>query len=358
MNTQWRLVQLQFGRSPAHFGEVGIGLESSSERIRSDTLFSAWITAYAQLFGGEAVADLLGQFQLPNQPPFRLSSTFIYQWIQGEICYYLPRPHQLPPHYPVGQDFEFAKDYKKLHYLPLEVWRRWYQTDGFSKADLSLAESYGKAYQMSQLPKVAVDRTTRGTNFFHTSFVNFRWQPEGNGNGQAHRSAIKSLSGLYFLLKFEEDPSVWEQNLQAALHFLGEEGIGGERSSGAGRFQFLWQALPERWFPIIEFQNHDHHSLISLFWDEGLDSSFSVGASYELLERGGWVTSPFSGRQLRRKSVRMFTEGSVFKTVPQGQLANVTPDEFKQNGQYKPHPIYRNGIALSLPINVFRPGDH
>jgi CRISPR-associated protein Csm4 len=68
-------------------------------------------------------------------------------------------------------------------------------------------------------------------------------------------------------------------------------------------------------------------------------------ASYELQERGGWITSPTAGNmQLRRQSVQMFMEGSIFSECPAGQLANVTP---KQGSK---HPIYRSGIALSLPI--------
>ena len=67
---------------------------------------------------------------------------------------------------------------------------------------------------------------------------------------------------------------------------------------------------------------------------------------YELLERGGWVGSPFSGRQVLRKKVRMFREGSVFPVRPVGQLADVTPPAFRQ------HRVYRNGIALSLPVRV------
>ena len=69
-------------------------------------------------------------------------------------------------------------------------------------------------------------------------------------------------------------------------------------------------------------------------------------SSYELQERGGWITSSASGRQLRRKAVQMFAEGSVFSVQPQGKLANVTPEPFKD------HNIYRSGISLSLPIKV------
>ena len=69
-------------------------------------------------------------------------------------------------------------------------------------------------------------------------------------------------------------------------------------------------------------------------------------SSYELLRRGGWVSSSPSGIQRRRKSIQMFAEGSVFAVIPMGKLANVTPDGFTT------HHVYRSGIRLSLPIKV------
>ena len=47
--SKWKLVKLDFKNNPAHFGELGIGMEETSERVRSDTLFSAWVIAYARL---------------------------------------------------------------------------------------------------------------------------------------------------------------------------------------------------------------------------------------------------------------------------------------------------------------------
>lgn len=41
----WQLVRLNFGRTPVHFGEKGIGLESTCERVSSDTLYSALFSA-------------------------------------------------------------------------------------------------------------------------------------------------------------------------------------------------------------------------------------------------------------------------------------------------------------------------
>lgn len=349
----WTLVRLNFGRHPVHFGKLGIGMEETAERVCSDTLFSAWITAYVRLFDTDAVADLLAAFRA--SPPVRMSSTFIYQQWGERMIYYLPRPLIHPLNYPTGDDLGFAKTYRKLGYLPLTIWQRWYQGEGFTEGDrLELEEransrqgggqgdlqeartfEYGKTYQKQTLPKVAIDRLTQATNFYHTGLVTFEQAPDH--------------SGLYFLLKFRAKNPELENRLYAALQLLGETGIGGERSSGAGLFQVdCWSDLPPDWQQVVSFQGGNSYCLMSLFWQGSfapeLRDELENHSYYEVRERGGWICSPFSGQQLRRKNVKMFIEGSVFPFVPDGELADVTPARFTS------HPVYRNGIGLSLPI--------
>lgn len=351
----WKLVKLNFGRSPAHFGEVGIGMEETSDRVRSDGLFSAWVSIYARLFGKEAVEELLQQFPTKDKPqlapPFRISSTFVYREIGGgdRTIYYLPRPLKFPTNYP-DDDLAFFKTYKKLNYLPLEVWQRWYQGTGFNQnSDTQELENYSKvgeangnlnnfgtfdykkAFKIDKVPKIAVDRVTRATNLYHTGFVQFTWE--------------KDKAGLYFILQLSPEDEKLADKLQAALKLLGEEGIGGERSGGAGRFEVDWLDLPEIWQPIVKFKDGKYHTLFSLFWDSDITENFLENASYEIQERGGWIVES----QLRRKMVRMFAEGSVFLSSPQGMLADVTPHEFEK---LKKHKIYRSGISLSLPIKA------
>ncbi|NJO73517.1 MAG: type III-A CRISPR-associated RAMP protein Csm4 [Leptolyngbyaceae cyanobacterium RM1_406_9] len=343
----WKLVKLDFGRNPVHFGDLGIGMEASNERAYSDTLFSAWVSAYARLFGRDAVEQLLARFPQPEQSPllkspFCLSSTFIYH---GEI-YYLPHPLKNPKGYP-EDDLAIAKEYKKLNYLPLKIWQRWYQGEGFTSADRAELElkvkqpktsgnleaehtfDYGKTFQTQRIPKVSLDRTTRASNFYHVGFVQF--QPE---------------AGLYFLIHFPTADPVLETQLEAALNLLGEDGIGGEKSSGAGRFEATWQPLDSHWKDVIHLSQPNAYSLISLLWQSPFSSDYLQGASYTLRERSGWIVSPVSGQQARRQAVQMFTEGSVFPQPMNGMLADVTPEKFKA------HSIYRSGISLSLPIHL------
>ncbi|MBE9049397.1 type III-A CRISPR-associated RAMP protein Csm4 [Nostocales cyanobacterium LEGE 11386] len=346
----WKLVKLDFGRNLAHFGEVGIGMEETSDHIRSDSLFSAWVSNYARLFKQKGIEKLLQLFPTDKQPqlipPFRISSTFIYRQVGTDTIYYLPRPLKFPINYP-DDDLAFFKAYNKLNYLPLQIWERWYQEKGFTTDDADELENhtpdktqgklatagtfdYSKAFKIQQLPKIAIDRNTRATNIYHTGFVQFDWE--------------KNPAGLYFLLELSPEGEKLADKLQAALHLLGEEGIGGERSSGAGRFDVNWLDLPENWQKLVNFQTGNYHTLISLFWDDDIssDSDLLKNSSYEIQERGGWIAES----QLRRQMVRMFSEGSVFSAPPQGKLVDVKPEEFKK------HSIYRSGISLSLPIKV------
>ncbi|OCR00146.1 type III-A CRISPR-associated RAMP protein Csm4 [Oscillatoriales cyanobacterium USR001] len=353
--TVWKLFRLNFKGNPVHFGELGIGMEKTSDRIHSDTLFSAWVSAYARLFGKDAVEERLKQFTTEIEPPFRLSSTFIYRQVNDETIYYLPRPLKRPNNYP-DNDFDFAKEYKKLNYLPLKIWQCWYQGEGWIKSDgeelkakakkqeslirkLKQAGTfeYSEAFKTQKVPKIAVDRITRATNIYHTNFVYFQ-----------------ENAGLYFLVEFSKPE--FENNFLTVLNFLGSEGIGGERSSGAGQFKVEnveSSELTPEWEKVVKFDKGNFHSLISLFWENPLASDLldkegklKQESSYELLRRGGWISSSPSGSQRRRKSIQMFAEGSVFPDKPMGKLADVTPNGFSS------HSVYRSGISLSLPIKA------
>ena len=352
---KWRLVRLDFGKSPVHFGEVGLGMEESKERVHSDTLFSAWINAYARLLGRQKVENLLARFLNSSEPPFKISSTFIYSQHNDNVTYYLPCPFQSPPNYP-KDNLSLFPLHQKLQYLPLVLWQRWYQGQGFTAQDydrlanfsahshgsreLEQAWQYHLNYSVHQVPKTAVDRVNQTAIAYSVGFTQFL-------------SAENHYSGLYFLVHFTEEDRDLEYCLQAALDLLGEEGLGGERSNGAGRFRASWQFLPKIWQEVINFKWGNHYCLLSLFWQPSLTQKFLQNARYQLKERGGWVYSPFSGQQIRRQKVHMFTEGSIFNTAPSGQLADVTPPEFITSAHTsQPHPIFRNGISLTIPIFI------
>ena len=67
--------------------------------------------------------------------------------------------------------------------------------------------------------------------------------------------------------------------------------------------------------------------------------------AYTLNTLTGWVGA--TGTHKKRKTVHMFSEGSVLNTVdvPIGCLADLTPQNYA-------HPVYRYGYAWQIGMNV------
>lgn len=136
-----------------------------------------------------------------------------------------------------------------------------------------------------------------------------------------------------------------------SLSLLGELGLGGERSSGLGKFKLTWEDADDEWNRLLLFEGNGC-LCVSLFHPEDLDIIADTvnGASYALLERRGWFLSPFSRKQYKRKTVTMFAEGSVFAKKIAGHLVPVAPEIWIKEGN--PHPIYRYGYAFTIPVKL------
>jgi CRISPR/Cas system CSM-associated protein Csm4 (group 5 of RAMP superfamily) len=86
------------------------------------------------------------------------------------------------------------------------------------------------------------------------------------------------------------------------------------------------------------------HWLLSLYSPAESDAIDWQRGSYSMVTRGGRVESPVrSGEE--KKLLRMVEEGSVLAgpSAPRGAAPDVAPEGF-------PHPVYRSGIALSIPV--------
>ena len=174
------------------------------------------------------------------------------------------------------------------------------------------------------MPRVAIDRKTSASNIYHFGEVSFAQN-----------------CGLYFLmdLRLKE----YEKKLKASIRVLGDEGIGGDRTYGKGLFKAEFEELK------MDLEPKDHFVTLSLYYPK--EEEVSISRYYELVNRGGWIYS-IDAKNMRRKTVRMFSEGSVFKfaDMPKsgfyGDLANVKPEGFAE------HEVYRYGYAFAVPMEV------
>ncbi|NQS89996.1 type III-A CRISPR-associated RAMP protein Csm4 [Patescibacteria group bacterium] len=312
----WYIVRLKF-LSPLHIGddEAGIGVENVQSSIHSDTIFSAFVNA-ASLIDERSVDFLL-------QGNFRISSAFPY----NKERYYLPRPF-----YPFPSSFgKHSKKVKRSQFLREADFQAWIRGEVNQENIVGPISRSQHAEEISDLdvrPRNASDRQTSNTVIYHCG-----------------GSVFQENCGLYFVL---ETDSGGKGRFQEILETLKKFGLGGERSTGYGQFDFEIIGPVDReegtWRNIKTNAGGDSFCLLSLWHPT---ESEEIGAkAYQTVLRKGWIFSTSSAKQMKRKTFRMFKEGSVFRNQPIGELVDVTPQGFDD------HKVYRWGKALSVKMAV------
>lgn len=326
-----KIVKLHF-RSALHLGTdvLGVGLEDSLSIAHSDTLFSCLINSYAALHSGDTstVEKLLSPFR-EGEPPFRISSAFPFQM----QTYYLPKPQVDPPRfynpkYGRAAKRRYGKLFQNTSLVEINTFKKWINGSHISEREIKDATGdLGHLRTHEIRPQHASDRLTNATTIYHTGLVHF-----------------KSNAGLYFLVELN-DTSLLDWNLfKKILTQAGISGLGGRRSHGNGGFNVTISPLDRTWQDLFDLPKQDGFINLSLYLPEDFDCLKPVG--YQLVPRRGWCYSSIATQQLKRKTVSMFSEGSVFRNTPHGALADVTPNGFTV------HQLYRYGFPISLPIKI------
>ncbi len=311
------LYKLSFS-SPFHAGERENILEKSEVFIHSDTLFSAFCHSYLLLYGKKRLEELLKRFQEEDESPFRISSAFPWE---GEK-FYFPLPlNEIP----------CKKDFKKVRLVEKSVWEellKGKKLEEMPPEEMLPPPTEGRGnipWKETEVPRVSLSRLSQhpGGEFFHFGEVYF-----------------KENAGLFFLVEFKEND--FKKEFEATLRLMSQEGIGGDRTVGKGFFEM-------RKSEEIDFNLPEGEKgmlTLSLYSPREEEIKDLKEGFYEIKERSGYIFSP-EGRSFRRKSVRMFAEGSVFPSSKKGKLVEVTPEIFKNK-----HPVYRYGICFPLPCKL------
>jgi len=298
-----------------------------------------------------------GPSERPGAPAVRFSSCYPFL---GDLHFVVP-PRTLWP--PAASP---KVRWKNARFVPLEVVAAlaaerplddgaWY-IDGLSECLLPVsAQLHGGPFRPAMRSRAAVDRVGAGSVVVH----------------QAACLEFTEGAGLWTLASFadEEAQSRWGDAVRTALRVLADSGFGGERSTGWGgsaQPEFVEGALPDLILPPkpaappVDGPVEDIEAppkpvpetgywLLSLFSPGPQDAVDWQRGSYSLVSRGGRVESPARSGDLK-KLVRMVEEGSVLaaEAPPTGAAPDVAPDGF-------PHPVYRAGFALAVPVPLRQP---
>lgn len=303
----------------------------------SDALYSAVCSAMARL---GALEEWLDATARSAQPAVRFSSCFPFH---QEILYLVPPRHVWPP------AASSKVRWKGARFVPLKVVETLLAGKSLSE-DAWVVDGESECLMPSpQLQSSAAP----GSTLFRASVRSSAAMDRGGEGVAPHSAACVEFSpgsGLWFVASFADDTAQgqWQGRLRAAIRLLADSGFGGERSRGWGRAEMPEFRDGELSDLLLrgagEPAGETGYYLLSLFHAAESDGVDWERGNYALATRGGRIESA-AGWGEQKKSTRMVAEGSVVVAAkePHGSAADVAPEGF-------PHPVYRAGFALSLPV--------
>ncbi|MEP0861579.1 MAG: type III-A CRISPR-associated RAMP protein Csm4 [Ignavibacterium sp.] len=311
--------------------DAGSAVDGPSETfIHSDTLFSVLVSASRKFYGD----DVAEKFLEPKA--VILSSAFPFY--KDEL--FFPKPLNFFPE--DLKAYEMIKVFKKAKFISEEHLQKILSgekiEDQYFSKDFILngcwrvnmnaetSEEEDKIFEEREVPHTVMDRITNQTQIFYKTEVYF------NKN-----------AGLFFIAEVKDDLL---PNFETVLRFLGDEGIGADRTIGKGFFEV--EEIQN--FSLANHTESEYYYLLSLYspTKEEFEKIEPKKSYYDFTIRGGWI----SNKTLNRKSLRMFIEGSVLKVKdkqkPFGCLHKVLERKDYENDLL--FDIYRSGQALFLPV--------
>lgn len=333
------LYKLSFD-TPVHFGAdvAGIGVEKAVPTCHADTLFSAICNEVLLLNGEEDLHKWVNKAQEGN---FLVSDLFPYD----KENLYLPKPCYIRKEKKedLYQDFEESKnrskdkkDMKNLKFIPIDYW------DFYIEYLLTDEKQYKPTNlehicMETVIPKVSMSRDEKDNQLFSVGAYVFAED-----------------SGLYFIAAFSEKSE--EAKFRKIIQSLGYSGIGGERSSGYGKFKIgksieLSNNSPDGQekilYSILTREKSNFYVTLSVVSPESeeLKTLDKQDCYYLLVPRKGFVySSNYSSHPVKRKPVVMFNTGSCFKSKLKGNILDLKSSEDEA------HPVYRYGKAMMVGI--------
>ncbi|NHM16477.1 type III-A CRISPR-associated RAMP protein Csm4 [Eggerthellaceae bacterium zg-887] len=307
---QTRAVKLTF-RSPVHFGA---GRLSDSEcSCDAATLFSA---LYLEALKMGCADDLL---DAARSGELGISNAFPY----ADDTFFLPKPMIRPVSRSQASDGEEAdsrarKAAKKIDFVSADRYANFIAGDFDPISELERFDTGAASLQT----KVNLSRVNKDdAEPYHVGGFSFR---EG--------------AGLYFLVQ-------GAYNIAPIIEQLGYSGLGGERSSGYGRFES--EIIPKAPFESLTSQKGEKKYVLlssAAPKESELTDQLLAHARYRLLRKGGFVqSSTHNATPQKKRDMYLFAAGSVFARTFAG-------DVFDVNATPGAHPVYRYAQAMWMEV--------
>lgn len=304
-----------------HFGaeKSGIWLEKISSNCHCDTLYSAICHEILKLHGENVLENFYNETVKGN---FLFSDLLPYK--KDELL--IPKPILFieKSEETKVNDSVKKKKMKKLQFIPVSKIK-----DFFNGTLDDIKFSENTLYEKCAPSRIGADE-----------------------NGLYSVAVTKFLddSGLYFIVKMQEDKKKWFDNV---IKSLGLSGIGGKRTSGYGQFEILddfeldknSSIQDESMFTNLLNNDSKYYLTLSAFYPKEEEIQKLKNGYYSLIQRQGFVqSSTYSENLLKKIPITMVNAGSCFKDKFEGTVVDVSKD-----GN---HPVYRYGKPIMIGIDI------
>lgn len=336
-----KILQLHFN-TPLHIHSERADYAETVTRLHSDVIWAALmqIKAFFQL--NDTLFDLE-----TGATTCRISSAFPFTEVSDKKVYFLPRPFKQFDRNNQNEGFWDKKEkaLKAIEWIESALFvTHLSNPKGLQINDIKwLQEEYLcaetiKPFVFSQIdPRVRISRTGGDSEPYYVE-----------------RMTFKEGSGLYVI--FNGNEKAWSI-FKNYMEILGGEGIGTDRNLGNGFFSISEENNEtnlNKFSSLFEIESEfaTNLSLYNPMNKDELNTALnSENAGYQLIKRGGWVTSN-EYNTYRKRAAYFFQEGGVFninakeKGYEMGKTVKLTPDIIKN------HDIWRIGKSLFVPIKM------
>lgn len=305
---EYQVFKLDF-LSDVHFGTGG--LTKVQGTVYADTIFSALCIE----------ADRMGSLprfvEMALNDRFRISDGLPY--IGRSL--YIPKPLAQVSFEKEG-DSKIKKAVKRLEYIPV------HKLDSYLSGEMDV-EAEGKTFRDGFGEKRLVEK----------AYVPYGSDARPYGVGVF---AYRENSGLYILFGYEEE-EIYDLVCDL-MESLSYSGLGGERSSGYGRFELKMGNLDPDILKRLKGNNYQEYVSLSLTLpDDGELTSLTERSSFRMVRRGGFVLSEnYADSSRKKKDCFLMAAGSVFPERFSGRILDVS--------DYGRHPVYRYARPLLLGV--------
>lgn len=294
-----------------HFGNGT--LDDTEYTFCADTLFSA-LCIEAVKSGTERLERLVG---LVKSGSLVFSDAMPYM----DDIFYVPKPMCEIKHTDESSgDSSKKKLYKKISYIP------YYSIEDYINGNLDediiweFINSYGRK-------NIKVSAAINGNEETVPYRVGEYYYNEGNG--------------LYIIVGYDCDDTLYEA--EELLISLGYSGIGGERSSGLGRYELQMSDEAGELLDMVNGEAKTYMTLsVSLPKENEMREALS-GARYNIIKRSGFIASK-TCKERRKKDMYVIAPGACISNKYDGDVYNVAQGES--------HAVYRYARPLFMGVNI------